>query len=110
MAFVRTKRVGNYEYYQLVESIRVDGKPRQKVLVHLNGHPTVDEALKEWPQEIRELRRDAATKRESATKSRETSRHHHREMLERATGAEKRADSLAASLKKLRNLRKQDIV
>ena len=51
MAYVRKKRVDGGEYYQLVESRRVDGKPRQKVLVHLGHHPTVNDALKQWPRE-----------------------------------------------------------
>lgn len=57
MAYVRTKRVGHREYYQLVESRRVDGKPRQTVLMHLGHHPDVDDALMAWPKEIRRLRR-----------------------------------------------------
>ena len=39
------------EHYQSVESRRVDGEPRQKVLVHLGEHPTVDDALKKRPRE-----------------------------------------------------------
>jgi len=57
LAFVRIKRVDGGEYYQLVESRRVEGKPRQKVLVHLGHHQTVDEALKRWPREVGQLRR-----------------------------------------------------
>ena len=57
LAFVRIKRVDGKEYYQLVESRRVDGKPRQKVLMHLGHHATVDEALKRWPREVGGLRR-----------------------------------------------------
>jgi hypothetical protein len=57
LAFVRIKRVDGGEYYQLVESRRVDGKPRQKVLVHLGHYKTVDEALKRWPREVGRLRR-----------------------------------------------------
>ena len=57
MAFVRIKRIDGGEYYQLVESRRVDGKPRQKVLIHLGSYPTVDEALKAWPREVGGLRR-----------------------------------------------------
>ena len=59
MAYVRIKRVDGGEYYQLVESRRVEGKPRQKVLIHLGHHATVDEALKRWPQEVGRLRRSA---------------------------------------------------
>ena len=58
MAFVRTKRIDGGEYYQLVESRRVEGKPRQKVLIHLGSYPTVDEAMKRWPREVRRLRRE----------------------------------------------------
>ena len=57
MAYVRTKKVKGWEYYQLVESRRVDGKPRQKVILHLNHYPTVDEALKGWPRDASSLRR-----------------------------------------------------
>ena len=108
-AYVRTKRVGTYEYYQLVENHRIDGKPRQNVLIHLGEHPTVDDALKKWPTEIKRLRRYAAKERESAKAWPETSGHH-RNMLERAASTDKRADSLEANLKKLRELRKEGIV
>ena len=57
MAFVRIKKVDGKEYYQLVESRRVDGKPRQQVLLHLGQHASVDEALKRWPREIGRMRR-----------------------------------------------------
>ncbi len=57
MAFVRIKRIDGREYHQLVESRRVDGKPRQKVLMHLGDHATVDEALKRWPRKVGGLRR-----------------------------------------------------
>ena len=33
MAFVRKKRVHNYEYYELVENRWTNGQPRQRVLV-----------------------------------------------------------------------------
>lgn len=105
-AYVRRKRVGQYEYYQLVESSRVEGEPRQKVLVHLGRHPTVDDALKKWPREIKKLRRDAARERESAKTWPEISRQH-QEMVKRAVSSEKRASNLEANLKKLRELKKQ---
>lgn len=82
LAFVRIKRVDGGEYYQLVESRRVDGKPRQKVLVHLGNHATVDEALKKWPREIRRLRRH---------------------------GNEKAADALKEKLSRLRKLRVEGV-
>ena len=78
LAFVRIKKVDGKEYYQLVESRRVDGKPRQKVLIHLGSHPTVDEALKRWPREVGGLRR---------------------------RGNEKAADALKEKLDRLRKLR-----
>ncbi len=66
MAFVRTKKVRGKEYHQLVESRRVDGEPRQRVLVHLGQHATPDAALEEWPKEIRRLRRLATRQRGAA--------------------------------------------
>jgi len=70
LMFVRKKRVirevkytdrrwVSRDYYQLVENYREKGvkTPRQRVLMHLGTHPTVDDALKAWPKEIRRLRR-----------------------------------------------------
>lgn len=48
---------GGSDYHQLVENRRVDGLPRQKVVMHLGSHATVDEALKSRPKEISGLRR-----------------------------------------------------
>ncbi len=108
-AYVRRKRVGqHYEYYQLVESRRVDGEPRQKVLVHLGEHSTVDDALKKWPREIKRLRRRVQEDRDKVPIGSE-SVPVYRNMLERAAGSEKRADDLEANLKKLRELRKQGV-
>jgi hypothetical protein len=58
--FIRKKKHHNLgsDYYQLVESRRVDGQPRQKVVMHLGGHATVDDALREWPREVGRLRRE----------------------------------------------------
>jgi hypothetical protein len=42
MAYVRKKRVGKSEYYQLVEGKRVDGKVRQRVIAHLGKHDSID--------------------------------------------------------------------
>jgi hypothetical protein len=46
------------DYYQLVESYRSEDSktPRQRVVLHLGPHATVDETLKGWPREIRRLR------------------------------------------------------
>ncbi len=109
MAYVRTKKVKGWEYHQLVESRRVDGKPRQKVIMHLGHHASVDAALVEWPKEIRRLRRRAATERKSAANRPEGSRAR-RNAIERADRTEKRANELKANLEKLRGLRKQGVV
>jgi hypothetical protein len=104
-AYVRKKRVGHHEYYQVVQSRRVDGEPRQKVLIHLGGHPTADDALKQWPREIKRLRHHAREERATVPEGSET-RPTFRDTLKRAASSEKRADDLEANLKKLRNLRK----
>ena len=44
MAYVRKKKVGKYEYYQLVEGKRVDGKVRQRVIAHLGKHGSIEAA------------------------------------------------------------------
>jgi hypothetical protein len=108
-AYVRRKQVGHYEYYQLVESRRIDGEPRQKVLVHLGEHSTVDDALKKWPQEIERRRRRAQEDRNRVPKGSE-SMPGYRDMLKRAASSEKRAADLEANLRKLRELRKQGVV
>jgi len=108
-AYVRKKRVGQNEYYQVVESRRIDGKPRQKVLVHLGGHPTVDDALKKWPREIKRLRRRVREERYRVPEGSET-RATYRVMLKRAASSEKRANDLESNLKKLRELRKEGVV
>jgi hypothetical protein len=108
-AYVRKKRVGHHEYYQVVESRRVEGEPRQKVLIHLGVHPTVDEALKKWPREIKRLRRHAREERGRVPEGSEA-RPTYRDMLKRATSSEKWADDLEANLKKLRELRSGGVV
>lgn len=45
MAFIRTKKVGDKEYRQLVENYRDDGRHRQRVLAHLGKHETLEEAI-----------------------------------------------------------------
>jgi hypothetical protein len=60
MAYVRRKAIlpepegslSRRHYYQLVESRRVDGKPRQKVLLHLGEFPSVAAALEGLPKKI----------------------------------------------------------
>ena len=45
VTFVRRKRVGPYEQYQLVENRCMGGKPRQRVFLHLGRYKTVEAAL-----------------------------------------------------------------
>jgi hypothetical protein len=110
-AFVRKKTSRGGEYYQLVESHRVDGQPRQRVLVHLGRRSTVDDALREWPKEIDDLRRLAREGRLLGTSGRETgfSAAWARENMRRAASAEKRADELGENLRKLRELRRRGV-
>jgi predicted anti-sigma-YlaC factor YlaD len=105
MAFVRTKKVRGKEYHQLVESRRVDGEPRQRVLVHLGEHATADAALEAWPKEIRRLRRLATRQRGTAANLPEGDASC-RGATRRARRAEVRADRLRGNLEELRRLRK----
>src|SRR5918911_2244091 len=110
MAFVRKKRVGTYEYYQLVESRWIEGKPRQKVLLHLGRYPTVEAALEGWPKEIEGLRRFARqwrNKAERPTHPDGSSGRTGEGILQRAQKAESLANDVAAKLKKLHDLRDQ---
>jgi hypothetical protein len=69
--YVRRKTSpGRADYYQLVESSRVDGKPRQKVLLHLGQRSSVEEALRIWPLEIQMLRRKGLQRKADDLKSR----------------------------------------
>lgn len=108
MAYVRTKRVKGREYYQLVESRRVEGEPRQRVLVHLGHHRSVDEALEAWPREIRRLRRLATRQRKSAAELPEGSSAR-RGAKRRADRADRRVDKLKTNLEELRKLRKEGV-
>jgi len=110
-AFVRRTRSRGGEYYQLVESHRVEGKPRQKVLIHLGRHPTVDDALREWPKEIERLRHFARESRALGAFSRESGFPDAwaRDNTQRAASAEKRAGELEENLRKLRELRKHGV-
>lgn len=55
MPSIRKQKVGKYTYWQIVESRRVDGKPRPFVLMHLGTVDQLLRRLKEGPirQEIR---------------------------------------------------------
>jgi hypothetical protein len=48
---------GVQRYYQLVESRRVNGQPKQRLIAHLGFYPSVDSALRYLPREIQDLRR-----------------------------------------------------
>ena len=109
MAFVRTKRVRGREYHQLVESRRVDGEPRQTVLVHLGKHDTADAALEAWPKEIRRLRRLATRQRKAAVELPEGSPAR-RAARRRADRADRRSGKLKANLEELRKLRDRGVV
>ena len=56
MAFVTRKRVNGYEYYQLVESYRENGKERQRTLAHLGEYPTVEAAIEAFKRCIEHFR------------------------------------------------------
>jgi len=112
MAYVRRKKVKRYEYYQLVENHRVDGKPRQRVIMHLGKEPTVDAALENWPKEIRYLRRRAKEKGDHYEKQPEehkNDRYFKDKFRDPADSARKQADALQARLNKLRNLRENGV-
>jgi predicted RNase H-like nuclease (RuvC/YqgF family) len=112
MAYVRKKKVKRGEYYQLVESRRVDGRPRQKVLMHLGEYPTVDAALDGWRREIKKLRdrarKDSALYEDLAKKigNERWIEETIGDLGERVDHARRKADALEAKLKNLRNLKK----
>lgn len=56
MAYVRKKRVKGYEYYQLVESYRENGKVRQRMLEHLGEYPTVQAAIEGYSRAVEHYR------------------------------------------------------
>jgi hypothetical protein len=110
VAFMRKKRVGPYEYHQLVENRWIDGKPRQRVLLHLGRYASVEAALEGWPKEVEGLHRFASQQWDKADrlKKEEPSFEWTLETLVgRARKAEKLADEIEAKLKKLQDLRDQ---
>ncbi len=112
MTYVRKKKVKRYEYYQLVENHRVDGKPRQRVIMHLGKEPTVDDALANWPKEIKNLRRRAkkdGDHYENLPEELKNQRYFKKKFRDPADSARIKADALAARLKKLRKLRKNGV-
>ena len=112
MAYVRTKKVKRYEYYQLVQNHRVDGKPRQRVIMHLGEQPTVDAALENWPMKIKNLRRRAkehGDRYEKVPEEYKNERYFKEKFKDVADSAEMQADALQARLIKLRNLRNNGV-
>ena len=114
MAYVRKKRLKSGEYYQLVQSRRVNGNPRQRVLLHLGRHPTVDAALKEWPREIKRLRRLADKKRRDVQAFRapvdsDKQPPWYRDLLKQAANLSKQAEDLEAKHSRLREFRDQGV-
>ena len=110
MAFVRRKRVGTYEYNQLVENRWIDGKPRQRVLLHLGRYTSAEAALEGWPKEVEGLRRFASQQWDKADRLKKEERSFERTLealLERALKAERLADEIATKLKKLHDLKNQ---
>ena len=110
MAFVRRKRVGPYEYYQLVENRWMDGTPRQRVLLHLGRYATVEAALEGWPKEVEGLRRFASQQWDKADRLKKEEPSFERTLeilIERAQKAENLADEIAAKLEKLHDLKDQ---
>jgi hypothetical protein len=112
VAFVRKKMVKGSEYYQLVEAHRVDGKPRQKVLVHLNKHTTVDDALQSWPTEISNLLRRAkrASDTYEALPEWLKGKRFYKKKRDFARVDMRKADTLRVKLRKLRDLRNRGVV
>ena len=109
MTYVRKKKVKRYEYYQLVEAHRVDGKPRQRVIMHLGKEPTVGAALENWPKEIKYLRRRTkkyGDRYEKLPEEYKNQRYFKEKFKDVADRAEMQADALQARLNKLRKLRK----
>jgi hypothetical protein len=110
MAFARRKGVGTYEYNQLVENRWIDGKPRQRVLLHLGRYTSAEAALEGWPKEVEGLRRFASQQWDKADRLKKEERSFERTLealLERALKAERLADEIAAKLKKLHDLKNQ---
>src|SRR5918999_1322807 len=112
MTYIRRKKVKRYEYYQLVENHRVDGKPRQRVIMHLGKEPTVDAALENWPKEIQYLRRRAkkhGDRYEKLPEEIKNERYFKEKFKDVADSAKMQADKLQARFNKLRDLRRSGV-
>lgn len=103
--FVRRKKVRRHEYYQLVENYREPGRatPRQRVVLHLGHHATLEEALQLWPREIKRLKREAKRLRPAPSwDSGFEDEPFYRRYYEQAEALEAEARVLDAKLQKLR--------
>lgn len=60
MAFIRQKVSRGRAAFYVVESVRVDGKPRQKVLAYLGPCDTIEGAIAHWESELAAYRQAAA--------------------------------------------------
>jgi hypothetical protein len=105
---MRRKKVGEHAYYQIVESRRVEGVPRQRVILHLGGYSSVEEALREWPEDVEVARGAAEESRESyeAYLPPTAGRSH----LEEEARHLRRADKLRGKLEVLRDLVERGVV
>ena len=54
--YIRKKRNGGSSYYQVVESSRVEGKPRQRVILHLGAYSTLKKARTGLKRELSKAR------------------------------------------------------
>jgi hypothetical protein len=57
--YVREKKTTSGSYHQVVESVRVEGRPRQRVVLHLGEYATLKEARTGMKRELNRLRKAA---------------------------------------------------
>ncbi len=101
MAYVRKKRnKSGSEYYQLVESRRVDGKPRQRILAYLGQYPSVEVALQRIPVLI-----DLVQRGHTFESARDVLEYRHEGHWMWKQGARKPEGFLEEKLRRLRTLR-----
>ncbi|MFL6303026.1 MAG: hypothetical protein ACJ72H_05745 [Candidatus Sulfotelmatobacter sp.] len=44
--FIRKRKVKGHEYFALVESVRVEGKPRQRLIYNMGKRKTLEECIR----------------------------------------------------------------
>jgi hypothetical protein len=77
VAFIRRKKVHEYEYYQVVRNYRGrDGKHRQEVLCHLGVHSSLESAIAAAREKVKVHREEAAQHRRHANAIRATHQKH----------------------------------